>query len=913
MSSSITAVTRKSGAAKSGPSRNRLASIFAPRSVAVIGASERAGSVGRSLVKNLKGFPGKFYPVSLRLGSVLGVPAFGSIGNVPERVDLAVIATPAETVPGVIRECAKAGVGGVVVISAGFRECGIRGRQLEEEVIREIRRGGLRLVGPNCLGVMRPGQELNATFGATMARPGRIAFLSQSGALCTAILDWSLQENVGFSAFVSVGSMADVGWGDLIFYFGDDPETKSIIIYMESIGDARAFLSAAREVALSKPVIVIKVGRTEAAARAAASHTGSMTGTDEVIEAAFRRAGVLRVESIEELFDMAEVLGKQPRPLGPRLAIVTNAGGPGALAADALVRSGGQLAGLSAGTRAVLERVLPEHWSQGNPVDILGDATAERYGEAMQWVLKDKANDGVLVVLTPQAMTDCTATAREVVAAAKGANKPVLASWMGGAAVEGGEALLNRAGIPTFDYPDRAARAFDYLWQYSANLRALYETPASIEEAGGLARGLEAGRIIGAAQEQRRTLLTEIESKKILASYGIESVQTLFAGSEEEAVSAGERLGYPIVLKICSERVTHKSRAGGVELDLENEGAVRQAWERIRNSVQASGGFRGVSVQRMIRSKGYELIVGSAVDEQFGPVLLFGAGGLLVEVLNDRVLGLPPLNGTLARRLMERTKIFRGLSAAGGEKGVDIGELERLLVRFSYLVAEQRWIKEMDINPLLATPEKIIALDARVILHDKATGEGGLPKLAIRPYPNQYTWAKRIEGGEEVTIRPIRPEDEPLMVKFHETLSDQSIYYRYFTALKLEERIRHERLTKICFIDYDREIALVVEHRGKGGKREIVAVGRLSKLHGVNEGEFALLVADAWQRRGLGTLLLKHLADIAEEEQLSRLVGHILPENSGMKKAARRVGFHLHTVGPNGEVLAEMILKNSGP
>ncbi len=883
--------------------------MFAPRTVAIIGASERTGSVGRALTENLRSFGGTTYLINPFQREVFGVKAFPSISEVAEHVDLAVIATPAAAVPETIRECVKANVGGAVIISAGFRECGAAGAKLEREVLTEARRGKLRLLGPNCLGVMIPHAGLNATFAANIAESGSVAFLSQSGALCTGVLDWSLQEKVGFSAFVSVGSTLDVGWGDLITYFGDDPRTKSIVCYMESVGDARSFLSAAREVALTKPIIVLKVGRTDAAAKAAASHTGSMTGSDAVLDAAFDRVGVLRVDNIEELFDMAEVLGKQPRPRGSRLAIVTNAGGPGALATDALVGGGGNIAKLAPETIESLNQFLSPYWSHGNPIDILGDADAVRYAKAVELAAHDPNTDGVLVVLTPQAMTDATETAKRLRELAALEGKPLLASWMGGAAVQPGEAILNEAGIPTFKYPDRAARAFQLMWRYSENLRALYETPMLPADPAASEHRETAKEIISATRKSGRTLLTEEESKRLLASYGIPTVETRVALTEAAAVKEAEKIGYPIVLKLFSKTLTHKTDVGGVQLNLRDADAVRRAWHDIQKSVSAKAGpqhFLGVTVQPMVKRDGCELILGSSIDPQFGPVLLFGAGGQFVEVFKDSALGLPPLNATLARRLMERTRIYTALCGVRGRAAVDLDALAALLVRFSQLVAEQPWISEIDINPLLVSSEQMIALDARVVLHASATDERALPQLAIRPYPIQYSHPWKLRNGPPVTIRPIRPEDEPLMVKFHHTLSERSVYLRYFMPLKLDLRIAHERLSRLCFVDYNREMALVAEHRGPNGDREILGVGRLSRLHGTNDGEFALLISDEWQGRGLGTQLLQRLVHIARDEKLEHISGTILSDNHEMQRVARRLGFTMHRQPETHEYDAEL-------
>lgn len=893
--------------------RRMLGRFFAPDTIAVIGASEEAGSVGRSLFENLYEYGGRIFPVNVRHASVLRTPAFKSVRDVPAPVDLAVIATPAATVPDVVRECGEAGVPSAIVCSAGFRECGEEGVALEQRLMREARNGGVRLLGPNSLGLMVPRHRLNATFAPTMARPGNVAFISQSGALCTAVLDWSLRENFGFSAMVSVGSMADVGWAELITSLGDDPHTRSILIYLESIGDARGFLSAAREVAWSKPIIVVKPGRTEPASRAAASHTGALTGSDAVIDAAFRRVGVLRVESIEDLFDMAEVLGKQPRPRGPRLGIVTNAGGPAALAVDRLAAAGGEVAPLAEQTIAELDRVLPPHWSRANPVDVLGDADENLYAKAVELVARDPTTDGVLVVLTPQAMTPALETAAKIKAiAGPAAEKPILASWMGATAVEAGERALNEAGIPTFKFPDRAAQAFGHMWRHSANLQALYETPVLLER-GGLEAGVHrsAGRIIEEARQRKRVILTAHESKEILAAYGIPMVGAFPATTEAEAVARASKIGFPVAVKLHSDTITHKREVGGVRLNVRTAAEVRDAWRAIRRTVAERAGeghFLGVTVERMIGAEGFELILGSSIDAQFGPVILFGAGGSRVEAWRDRALGLPPLTSTLARRLMEQTRIFAALKS-DRTTPVDLAVLEHVLVRFSQLVAEQRRVKEIDVNPLLAAAGEIVALDARVILHDAGVPDERLPAPAIRPYPQQYNTPIALRDGTRILLRAIRPEDEPLMVGFHEMLSDRSVYYRYFTALPLKQRTSHARLARLCFIDYDREMALVAVHDDPlTGTASVVGVGRLCREHGRNEAEFAVVVADRWQRRGLGTQLLRRLVEVGREEGLARIHGTVLGENAGMRAMCEHVGFRVQRDAADSEFEASIRL-----
>jgi acetyltransferase len=884
--------------------RNPLDTFFSPNNVALIGATETHGSVGRTLMWNLisNPFGGAVFPVNPKRASVLGVKAYPDIASLPEPVDLAVIVTPAPTVPGIIKDCASVGVKSAIIISAGFKETGPQGVELERQVLEYARPARMRIIGPNCLGVMSPVSGLNATFAAAMARKGKVGFISQSGALCTAVLDWSLTENVGFSHFVSIGSMLDVGWGDLIYYLGDDPNTESIVIYMETIGDARSFLSAARAVANNKPIIVIKPGRTEGAARAAASHTGSLTGSDEVLDVAFRRAGVLRVNSIAELFYMADLLAKQPRPAGNRLTILTNAGGPGVLATDALITNGGELAQLSPETMQAFDELLPPAWSHNNPVDILGDASPERYAKAIEIAAKDPNSDGMLVILTPQDMTDPTATAEKLAPYSQTLGKPLLASWMGGAGVLEGEKILNRANIPTFPYPDTAARMFDYMANYASILLRLYETPTlAAYSLDRLPDSQTAAEIIQHARNSGRTLLTEYESKQLLAAYRIPTVETRIAITEDEAAHAAEEIGFPVVLKLHSEIITHKTDVGGVKLNLKDAQSVRAAFREIAQNVHEKVGdkdpngaeyFLGVTVQPMIDLEGYELILGSSIDAQFGPVILFGLGGQLVEVFKDSSLALPPLNTTLARRMMERTRIYRALKGVRGRKPVDLDALERLVVRFSTLISEQPWIKELDINPLLASPERLVALDARVVLHPLDMKEEKLPKLAIRPYPLQYIYHWTAKDGTPLTIRPVRAEDEPLMVKFHESLSDRSVYMRFLHPMLLDQRAAHERLSRICHGDYDREIALVADRSSaKENELRILGASRMTKLYGANAARFSILISDCCQGLGIGGQILRCIIDVARKEKLERLEAMMTPDNIPMQKLCQKYGF----------------------
>ncbi len=822
--------------------RQPLRALFSPGCVAVIGASERPGSLGRGLLWNLirSPFGGTVYPVHSSRHSVLGVRCCPTLAAVPEPVDLALIATPAAAVPAQLAACAAAGVKAAIVLSGGFREVGAEGLALENELRAILRGSGLRLLGPNCLGLMNPRLGLNASSATRLAAPGHVGFLSQSRAVATAMLDWSHQQGVGFSAVVSIGSMLDVGWGDLITVLGDDPATRSIVIHMETVGDARSFVSAAREVALSKPIVLIRGGRSPEAARAAALHTGAPAGSDAVLEAALRRCGVLRVDRLSDLFDLADVLAREPRrPSGPRLAIVTNAGGPGVLATDALVRSGGQLAALAPASLAALEAVLPPHWSRANPIDLLGDADPERYARAAEIALADPGCDGLLAILTPLAMSDPTTTAQRLRELAGRSGKPLLASWMGGEEVAAGVAILKGAGIATNPHPDAAARLFSSLWRFSYTLRGLYETPALLPESDGQAGPAadhDAGAMVLAqAQAAGRAWLSRQEARQLLASYGI------------PVPDPGEAL----------------APAGS-----------------------------GPGVQEGV----LELRLDSRVDAQFGPVILFGCGGALAEVVDDSAVGLPPLNTTLARRLLEQTRVYGALQGRGGGPAADLEELERLLVRLSQLVLEQPAILEITIDPLLVRPgdrrRPLLALEARIRIQAVAGATCHLPRPAIRPYPSQYVRPWRLRDGTPVTIRPIRPEDEPLLVTFHRSLSQESVYTRYFHLTSLSHRIAHERLVRICFSDYERELALVVDRRDPAsGEHQLLAVGRLSRLHERNDAEFSMLIGDAHQHQGLGTALLGQLLRAGRDEGIERVTAEILRQNGAMQRVCRRLGF----------------------
>jgi acetyltransferase len=881
--------------------------LFRPRSVAVIGASAAPGSVGSILMRNLLASPfgGVVYPVNPKRPHVHGVHCYPNLAALPEPVDLAVIATPASTAPGVVREAVEHGAKGAIVISAGFSELGAEGRALEEQ-LRTTARGKLRLIGPNCLGILHPPSGLNASFAAGMALPGKVALLSQSGAICTSILDWANEKRVGFSAFVSVGAMADVDFADLLDYFGDDPHTQSIILYIESLGDVRRFLSAARNVARAKTVIAIKAGRSEAAAKAAASHTGALAGSDAVFDAAFRRVGVLRVNTISELFNMSEILAMQPRPAGPALAIITNAGGPGVMATDALIGDGGRLAELTDATRAALDASLPAIWSHANPIDILGDATPERYRLVVEACARDPNVQGLLVLLTPQAMTDPTETARRVAPFGRTDGKPVLASWMGGASVQTGREILSAAGIPTFDSPEAATRAFLHMVQYRRNQELLYEAPPALREDWSPDRE-RVRQVIAGVRAAGRTLLTEVEAKNVLAAYGVPVVPTIACHSAEEAGAAARRFGFPVVLKVLSTTITHKSDVGGVQLGLADESAVRTAYRTIESKVRQRlpGGFEGATVQPMIRDEGFELIVGSSIDRQFGPVILFGAGGVLVEVLRDSALALPPLNRTLARRLLERTRIFEALKGVRGQIAVPLEQLENLLVNFGQLVADFLEIAEIDVNPLLAAPDQLVALDARILLCPPDLPAGQRPRLAIRPYPNQYIAPWRLRDGTEVVVRPIRAEDEQLVVQLFSTFSEHTIRMRFFSMIK---RLTHESLIRLCHLDYEREMALVAV-RHDDDRSRILGVSRYFLDPETGIAEFAIAVGDPWQGQGLGHHLMRRLIDVARDNDVKRLEGQVLQENESMLRLVKGLGFGLRTSADPAVVDAELDLE----
>ena len=874
-----------------------LDSIFNPTRIALVGVTENPRAVGGTVLRNLvgSGFRGVVYPIHPKLEAGRGVPCFPTLQALPRTPDVVVVCTAPQQVPEVVAECGATGVRGVVVMSSGFGEAGEEGRGLEAELRATLGRyPAMRVIGPNCLGVMVPRLALNMTFAGAMAKPGKVAFLSQSGALCTSVLDWALEQGIGFSYFVSVGNMLDVGFADLIDQVAEDPETDSIILYMESLTDAREFMTAARAFARSKPIVAFKAGRFTESARAAASHTGALASEDAVYEAAFARAGVVRVGEIGEIFHCAELVGRHRRPAGPRLAIVTNAGGPGVMATDALMARQGVLAELGAATMAQLDEVLPAAWSRGNPVDVLGDARSKRVARAVEIVLADAGVDAVLVILTPQAMTNPTATARELAELGAKAHKPILAAWMGGAAMREGVRVLAAAGIPVYATPDEAIKAFMTLVVYARNLAALYETPKNVPVTFTLDRRRIAERV-QASGTAAGGWLSETDAKELLEAYGIQTTRPLPAATAAEAVAAAEVIGYPVVLKLASPDITHKSDVGGVVLDLPDAEAVRTAFTRIIASArlaQPEARVDGVTVQPMADTReGVELIVGAKRDPVMGSVILVGLGGVAAEVLQDRALGLPPLNERLARALLESLRSYPLLTGYRGRPAVDISRLVETLIRFSYLVADLPEVRELDVNPLLVTPRGIVALDARVLVD---RGPGGVPErpyahLALRPYPEEYVRSVSLRDGTQVLLRPIRPEDEPAWLELLGSCSRETIYARF---RYLFHWASHQVATRFCFIDYDREIAIVAEV-GEGSERRLVGVGRLVAAPDLSSVEYAVLVTDAWQNRGLGQVLTDYCLEIVSSWGIAKVEAQTTADNVRVVAILTERGFIL--------------------
>jgi len=872
-----------------------LKTLFNPQTIAVIGATNKKGQVGHDLMRNLlsSGYDGIVYPINPSRRSILGVKAYPSVSDIPDKIDLALIATPAKAVPNIVKECGKAGVIGIVIISAGFIEAGIEGKVMCNEILKSARKYEMSIIGPNCLGFIRPSINLNASFANKMALPGKIAFISQSGALCTAVLDWAVCHNVGFSHFVSIGSMLDIGFHDLIDYFGNDRETTSILIYMETLHDARRFLSAARAFARTKPIIVLKVGRSSEGARAAMSHTGSLTGNDAVFDAAFKRAGVIRVNTISQLFNCAQTLAMQPRPSGDRLAIITNAGGPGVIATDFLIEQGGSLANLSTQTMKELNKILPAVWSRGNPVDILEDAQADRYTKAVELCLKDKGVDGVLVILTPQSMTDVVGVAKNLVDTTRKYSKTILASWMGEDDVKPGREILIKGNIPVYDSPENAVNCFLCMYKYSRNLELLYETPSTIPD-DFIPKRAENRKLIKGIIEKGRTVLTEVESKEFLANYEIPISRNALAKNLEEALKYAGNIGFPVAMKVVSPDILHKTDVGGVKINIKSEEEAKRAFEDIMKSVKErmpEAYIHGVLIENMVLNK-YELIIGCKKDPIFGPVIVFGMVGIAVEVFKDTNIGLPPLNMALSMRLIEETKIYKLLKGYRGTKGVNIKAIQFLLYKFAYLIQDFPEIKEFDINPFAVDENGGVVLDAKIILDEKVIGKKIKPysHMVISPYPKEYITTFKMKNGKEAILRPIRPEDEPLEAAMFKTLSEQTQWFRFFQLIK---DITHQILIRYTQIDYDREIAIIAEVE-ENGEKKMAGVVRLIADPYNETAEFAIVVGDPWQRQGLGNKFTDYILDIAKKRGIKTIYAYFLKENQIMMHMFKKRDFNIY-------------------
>jgi acetyltransferase len=865
-----------------------LDKIFRPASIAVVGASETHESIGRAVMTNLieGGYEGKLFPVNPKHDQVQGRQCHARLADLPETPDLAVIAIPIAGVPDLIDTCVAMGVPGAVILSAGGREAGEAGRALEERIKEKAMAGGLRIVGPNCLGVVCPANRINASFAAHMPPVGNLAFISQSGAVCSAMIDLSLKENLGYRYFISIGSMLDVDFGDLVDYVGNDPEVQSVLLYVESLSQLRKFMSAVRAVSRMKPVVVLKSGRSPQGARAASSHTGAMVGDDRVYDAAFRRAGAVRVHTVGDFFNCAELLAKQPRPRGPRLTILTNSGGPGVMAADAVSEYGLSLSEPGEQTLGRLDEVLPPHWSRSNPVDILGDAGARRYVDALACI-DLRETDGLLIILNPQAMTDPAEVAGAVAGAVADLDCPVIASWMGGADVETGNQVLNEAGIATYDTPEQAVEAFRYLYDYGRNLELLQQIPPKVDRRLRFRRDAVAP-LMETGLQRENGLLTELAAKTVLEAYSIPVNPTRLAASREEAERLAAEIGFPLAMKVSSSEVVHKSRAGGVRLQLDSRQAVSAAYDQIATKITENvpeARIQGVTLQPMCAPVDVELLLGAKKDPHFGPVLLFGWGGVHAEALEDRGIALAPVNRMLARRLMEETRVFSVLAENSGTTPTDLAALEEILVCLSQLVVDFPEIRELDINPLAVVAGRPVAVDARIVVE---AAQAPSPRhLAISPYPQQYEDPHVHTDGLDLCIRPIKPEDSPLLQDLFAQLSPTSIYHRFFAPLKT---LPHNMLVRFTQIDYDREIALVAIDR-QDGREQMRGVGRIIGGPDGRRGEFAVLVADAWQGKGIGAALLVRVLRIMQARGMARVWGSALGENRQMASLARKLGF----------------------
>ncbi len=864
--------------------------LLRPGSVALIGASNTEGTVGNVVMKNLLtgSFQGPVFPVNPKYQTVCGVYAYQSIASLPFAPDMAVVCTPADTLPGIITELGEKGIRAAVVLSAVSRTGGED--SIESRMLRAARPYDLRVLGPNCIGLLVPGMGLNASFAHTGCEAGKLALVSQSGALCTSMLDWANAHGIGFSHFISLGDSADVDFGDLLDYLGSDHATSGVLLYIESIKHARKFMSAARATSRNKKVIVIKAGRYQAGARAATSHTGALAGDDEVFSAAVQRAGMLRVHSINQLFQAAETLAFARPVSGKRLLILTNGGGPGVLATDELIANKGELAGLSENTVTELDGILPAGWSRDNPVDIIGDADSGRYLRTLEILLEDRNHDAILVMLVPVALIDNEKVARAVTEKIRQVRRPVLTCWIGEEGVSKAREIFRDAGIPTYDTPEAAIRAFMQMVEYDENQRSLLETPASIPEEFRPDTDTAAG-IIQQAISEKRELLSEPEAKSILVAYDIPVVETHIARDIDAVVQTAEEIGYPVALKILSPDISHKSDIGGVLLNIESGRLLAAAAEGMQSSIgklKPAARLQGFTVQSMLdRPEAYELIVGVMSDPIFGPVILFGEGGTAVEIIADRAVALPPLNMALADGLISKTRISHLLSGFRNVHGIDIEALKLTLCKISQLIIDHPQITELDINPLLADRKGVVVLDARVVV--TPTRRTGPERLAIRPYPRELESRVQLDGAE-ILIRPIKPEDEPQHHDFVRHLSHEDLYFRFFRAV---DDLSHEQLARFTQIDYDREMAFIAVGHDEDGNPETLGVNRVVTDADNTEAEFAIIIRTDFHGKGLGSLLMNYVIDYCRSRGLKRITGTALLENRAMLSLAKRFSFEI--------------------
>ena len=872
-----------------------LTPLFEPRTVAIIGASERADSIGATLARNMldSGFRGKVFLVNPRHKMLYGQPAYAAIGEVPERVDVAAICAAARHVPEIIAECGAAGVKAVIVISAGFAEIGPAGAALEKAALDAARKHRVRVLGPNCLGLIRPSAGLNLSFAKGGALPGTIGLISQSGALCTAIMDWAVPNKVGFSNVISLGSESDVDFGEALDFLVSDPRTENIFLYIEGIRKARRFMSALRAAARIKPVLLIKVGRNFAGGRAAQSHSGAVVGNDDVFDAALRRSGVVRLHTVAQMYNAASALFLHFHPHGDRLAIITNGGGPGAMAADHANDIGIPLASLAPETIAQLHEFLPPHWSRDNPVDIIGDADPKRFEQALSICLADKGVDGALVILTPQAMSDPTQAARVVTEVARKSRKPVVTCWMGGEQVEEGRLLLRSAGIPWFRTPEPAVEMFSHISSYYRNQKLMMQVPGSITDTHDEPQLDSARLVIESALLEGRTNLNEMESKALLASFHIPIAEAVIARSATEAMLLADQAGLPVAMKVVSPQVLNKSDVGGVRLNVHSLGAVRLAYEQIIAEVHEhspDARIQGISVEPMIiKPRGMELRVGIIRDPIFGPAITLSLGGTVIDQRNERVVALPPLNGFLAADMLQSEKLRRRLNEFRNATKFNEQAVESVLLRISEIVCEFPWVQEMDINPLIVDENGAVAVDARISIAPLARSAGPYDHMAIHPYPSHLIETFHAKDGREAVVRPIQPEDANLAQDFVQHLSAESRYYRFMNTIRELPPMQLARLTQI---DYDREIAFIAVAEEGGIMAEVGAARYASNPDG-ESCEFAIVVADSWQGTGLGRRLMNLLIETARDRGYQYMTGDFLTENSRMLKFVASLGFEL--------------------